>query len=55
MIGVVIPAHNEASWLGRCLFAAALAARHVELMGESVCIVVVLDSCTDDSACVTQA
>ncbi|MEI7294825.1 glycosyltransferase family A protein [Paraburkholderia tropica] len=55
MIGVVIPAHNEAGWLGRCLFAAAMAARHVELMGESVCIVVVLDSCTDDSACVTQA
>lgn len=55
MIGVVIPAHNEANWLGQCLLAAAVAARHVALMGESVCIVVVLDSCTDESACVTRA
>jgi glycosyltransferase involved in cell wall biosynthesis len=50
VIGVVIPAHNEAQYLAPCLVAAATAARHVALKGETVHIVVVLDNCTDESA-----
>ncbi|MBI0328303.1 glycosyltransferase [Burkholderia plantarii] len=49
MIGVVIPAHNEARRLARCLAAAGAAARHPALRGEPVRVVVVLDSCTDAS------
>ena len=50
MIGVVIPAHNEEDYLLACLTAIAQAASHPELGGEEVCVVVVLDSCTDGSA-----
>lgn len=50
MIGVVIPAHNEARRLARCLSSAVAAARHRALEAEPVRIVVVLDSCTDASA-----
>ena len=49
MIGVVVPAHNEEALLGRCLQSLYNAARHPELHGEPVCIVVVLDACTDAS------
>ncbi|MCM2548000.1 glycosyltransferase [Burkholderia glumae] len=49
MIGVAIPAHNEARRLARCLAAAGAAARHPALRGEPVRIVVVLDSCSDAS------
>jgi glycosyltransferase involved in cell wall biosynthesis len=54
MIGMVIPAHNEADLLGACLRAAREAARHPRLRGEAVRIVVVLDSCDDDSAAVAR-
>jgi len=50
MIGILIPAHNEESLLDDCLQAALRAARHDRLLGETVEILVVLDSCTDRSA-----
>lgn len=50
MIGVVIPAHNEARRLASCLSAAMAAARHAALQPEPVRIVLVLDSCNDGSA-----
>lgn len=52
MIGIVIPAHNEARRLGRCLKAALLAARYAGDAGHRVEIVVVLDRCTDSTAAV---
>jgi glycosyltransferase involved in cell wall biosynthesis len=54
MIGIVIPAHNEAALLGACLRAACRAGRHPRLRGEAVRIVVVLDSCEDSSAAVAR-
>ena len=50
MIGIVIPAHNEASLIGACLDAALVAARHPGLGGEAVEIVVVMDACSDGTA-----
>ena len=50
MLGIVIPAHNEESAIGRCLTAVRTAAEHPLLCGEEVRIVVVLDSCTDGTA-----
>lgn len=50
MIGILIPAHNEEDLLEQCLQAALLAARHERLNGETVVILVVLDSCTDRSS-----
>jgi len=49
MIGVVIPAHNEAQLLPHALAAVATAARHRCLLREPVLVVVALDACTDDS------
>ncbi|MEN0107499.1 MAG: glycosyltransferase [Pseudomonas sp.] len=50
MIGVIIPVHNEEPLLGDCLAAVQRAATHPGLNGETVHILVVLDSCTDASA-----
>lgn len=50
MIGVIIPVHNEEALLGDCLCAVQRAAAHPDLAGETVHILVVLDSCTDASA-----
>jgi glycosyltransferase involved in cell wall biosynthesis len=50
MIGVIIPVHNEETLLGNCLVALQRAAAHPDLRGETVHILVVLDSCTDASA-----
>jgi len=50
MIGVIIPVHNEEALLGNCLEAVQRAAAHPELNGETVHVLVVLDSCTDASA-----
>jgi len=55
MIGIVIPAHNEEACLGDALAAACRAAAHRGLNGEDVCIVVVLDACTDASEDVARA
>ncbi|WP_060507065.1 glycosyltransferase family 2 protein [Pseudomonas sp. NBRC 111124] len=53
MIGVVIPAHNEARRLGRCLKAMARAVALAEEAGHRVKVLVVLDRCVDGSARVT--
>jgi glycosyltransferase involved in cell wall biosynthesis len=49
MIGVAIPAHNEAASLAACLDSVLLAARHPALGGEEIDVIVVLDACTDTS------
>lgn len=50
MIGVVVPAHNEAGAVGACLTAIAAAARTFASTGESVQVVVVADACDDATA-----
>ncbi|MBB4862173.1 glycosyltransferase involved in cell wall biosynthesis [Pseudomonas nitritireducens] len=55
MIGVLVPAHNEAQLLGACLASLRQAALHPGLDAEPVCILVVLDACTDDSEAVANA
>lgn len=47
MLGIVIPAHNEARLIGAALAAARAAANHPRLGGEAVEVMVVLDSCSD--------
>ena len=47
MLGIVIPAHNEARLIGSTLGAVMAAARHPDLHGEPVEVVVVLDACSD--------
>lgn len=49
MIGVVVPVHNEERLLARCIASIQQAARCTRLLAEPVEIVVVLDSCTDQS------
>ncbi|NKJ50835.1 glycosyl transferase [Burkholderia sp. SG-MS1] len=55
MLGVVIPAHNEADYIGSCVRSVIEAARHPALGGEQVSIFVVLDSCTDATGDVARA
>lgn len=50
MIGIVIPAHNEEITLGSCLESVNSSMRHPDLHGETVEVLVVLDSCNDASA-----
>lgn len=52
MIGVVIPAHNEGERIGAALEAALHAAAHPALLGETVGVAVVLDSCSDSTEAV---
>ncbi|MBA6118100.1 glycosyltransferase [Pseudomonas sp. NC26] len=52
MIAVVIPAHNEARRLGRCLVAMRAAVAMAEQAGHQVEVLVVLDRCSDGSAAV---
>lgn len=47
MIGVVVPAHDEAAHIGSCLAAIGQAARCPALRGESVVVVVAADRCRD--------
>lgn len=54
MIGVIIPAHNEADLLGACLDSVLAASVHQGLRGEGVRVTVVLDSCTDETATVAR-
>lgn len=49
MIGICIPAHNEQHYIDTCLRSVIRAARHPGLSGEPVRIVVVLDTCSDDT------
>ncbi|MBK5395805.1 glycosyltransferase [Pseudomonas sp. TH39(2020)] len=50
MIGILIPAHNEEALIEQCIRAALRAACHERLGGETVLVLVVLDSCTDRSS-----
>ncbi|WP_347558929.1 glycosyltransferase family 2 protein [Robbsia sp. KACC 23696] len=54
-LAVVIPAHNEALLLPRCLDSIGAAIRHPSLAGVHVDVIVVLDSCTDDSESIVAA
>ncbi|MFV3291551.1 glycosyltransferase [Pseudomonas sp. NY11955] len=54
MIAVVIPAHNEARRLGRCLHAVLIAALQAQQFGHRVEVLVVLDRCSDASAVVAR-
>lgn len=47
MLGVVIPAHNEAALIAQCLHSVRIAASHPRLGGEPVLVVVVADGCSD--------
>ncbi len=49
MIAAIVPAHNEAEHIGRCLSALAVAAAGERLRGEAVAVFVVLDDCSDDT------
>ncbi|CAN5920694.1 glycosyltransferase [soil metagenome] len=55
MIGIVIPAHNEAEHIGATLAAAARAAVHPALNGEAVRVLVVLDACDDDTGAIAES
>ncbi|WP_287810200.1 glycosyltransferase [Pseudomonas sp.] len=55
MIGVVIPAHNEATYIEQCLASVNLAAGHPRLAGIRVEVLVVLDDCTDDTGALAHA
>jgi len=55
MIAVVIPAHNEAELAGACLASIQAAAKAPELKGERVLVVMVADSCSDDTARIAEA
>ncbi|MEZ0604191.1 glycosyltransferase family 2 protein [Paraburkholderia sp. IW21] len=55
MLAVVIPAHNEAHFIGPCIRSVILASRHPELDGEEVRIFVVMDSCTDETGLIAAA
>lgn len=50
MIAVVIPAHNEATLARACVESVIETARDPQLNGEVVIVLVVVDSCTDDTA-----
>lgn len=52
MIGVLVPAHNEAARIAACLRSLRKAAAHPGLAGEAVLIAVVLDACSDDTAAI---
>ncbi|MGV7206447.1 glycosyltransferase [Oxalobacteraceae bacterium A2-2] len=54
MIGVIVPAHDEQALLPDCLHALRVAGGHPALDGEQVCIMVVLDACTDGSAAIAR-
>ncbi len=55
MIGVAIPAHDEALRIGAALAAVQRAAGHAALCGEAVRIVVVADACSDGTAVLAAA
>ncbi|MDU9394090.1 glycosyltransferase [Pseudomonas sp. zfem002] len=54
MIAVIIPAHNEAEALPRCLIAVQAAARMAQAAGHRVQILLVLDRCSDASAAIAR-
>nr|WKF55654.1 hypothetical protein HUO10_000098 [Paraburkholderia busanensis] len=50
MLAVIIPAHNEAHLIGRCVRSVVAASRHPALGAEEVAIFVVADTCADGTA-----
>ncbi len=54
MIGILVPAHDEAASVERCLQSIRRAALHPGLHGEAVQVVVALDSCSDATASICQ-
>ena len=54
MIGVIVPAHNEERLIKTCLESLLDAAAHPALDGEAVEIIVVLDTCTDQTGPITR-
>lgn len=52
MLAVIVPANNEETLIGLCLRSLDAAAHWPGLQGEPVLVIVVLDTCTDDTAAV---
>ncbi|MEJ8859779.1 glycosyltransferase [Variovorax robiniae] len=50
MLGVVVPAHNEADLIDECILRIQQCAGNPRLQGEAVELVVVADACTDATA-----
>jgi len=50
MLGVVVPAHNEAEVIGECILRIQQCAGSPRLHGETVELAVVADACTDATA-----
>lgn len=55
MIGVIVPAHNEATLIGACLRSVWRAALCAGLCGEEVKVFVALDRCQDDTGQIAAA
>ncbi len=55
MLAIIIPAHNEADHIAACVNAARRAASHRQLQGEETRVIVVLDSCSDDTGAIAQS
>ena len=55
MIGIVVPAHNEEAVIAEALDALCIAASHPALCGEAVEVLLVLDSCDDDTETIALA
>jgi glycosyltransferase involved in cell wall biosynthesis len=55
MIGIIVPAHNEETHVGAALQALRLAAQHPALLGETVEMLVVLDTCSDATETIAHA
>ncbi|WCE03873.1 glycosyltransferase [Pseudoxanthomonas sp. JBR18] len=50
MIGVIVPARDEAQSIARCVASIMTAASHLDLDGEQVVVIVVADHCQDQTA-----
>lgn len=55
MIGVIVPAHDEARLISDCLESIDIAATHPALQGEPVLVVVAADACGDQTAALARA
>lgn len=55
MIGVIVPAHNEAESIAACLASIEVAAADPRLDGEPVVVVVAADACSDHTAALAEA
>jgi glycosyltransferase involved in cell wall biosynthesis len=55
MIAAIVPAHNEADHIARCLTALVVAAGDERLRAEPVVVFVVLDDCSDDTGRIARA